>query len=59
MMGTGESNLNVIAVQASVHLPYDRNLLVQNLSSQVIWVHLVLHALFYVLNLLIDPANCP
>ncbi|KAK1369414.1 Translocon-associated protein subunit alpha [Heracleum sosnowskyi] len=30
----GGSSLNVIAVQASVHLPYDHNLLVQNLSSQ-------------------------
>ncbi|WOG84744.1 hypothetical protein DCAR_0103928 [Daucus carota subsp. sativus] len=30
----GESNLNVVAVQASIHLPYDHNLRVQNLSSQ-------------------------
>ncbi|WOH03676.1 hypothetical protein DCAR_0623075 [Daucus carota subsp. sativus] len=30
----GESNLKVIAVHASVHLPYDHNLLVQNLSTQ-------------------------
>lgn len=49
MMETGESNLNVIAVQASVHLPHDHNLLVQNLSSQVILgslsvAYVVLHA---------------
>ena len=36
MNETGESNLKVIAVHASVHLPYDHNLLVQNLSTQVI-----------------------
>ncbi|KAF1002121.1 hypothetical protein AG4045_016361 [Apium graveolens] len=30
----GESNLKVIAVHASVHLPYDHNLLVQNLTTQ-------------------------
>ncbi|GFP85947.1 translocon-associated protein subunit alpha [Phtheirospermum japonicum] len=30
----GESNINVIAIQASVHLPYDRQYLIQNLSAQ-------------------------
>ncbi|KAL6213146.1 hypothetical protein ACLB2K_012593 [Fragaria x ananassa] len=29
----GESSLNVIAVKASVHLPFDHNLLVQNLTA--------------------------
>lgn len=38
MPETGESNLKVIAVHASVHLPYDHNLLVQNLTTQVIEV---------------------
>lgn len=35
MPETGESNLKVIAVHASIHLPYDHNLLVQNLTTQV------------------------
>ncbi|KAL3621308.1 hypothetical protein CASFOL_036220 [Castilleja foliolosa] len=30
----GESNINVIAIQASVHLPYDRQYLIQNLTAQ-------------------------
>lgn len=30
----GESTINVIAIQASVHLPYDHRYLLQNLSSQ-------------------------
>lgn len=30
----GESNLNVLAVKASVHLPFDHNMLVQNLTAQ-------------------------
>ncbi|KAL6494788.1 hypothetical protein OROGR_031588 [Orobanche gracilis] len=30
----GESNINVIAIQASVHLPYDQHYLIQNLSAQ-------------------------
>ncbi|KAM1453823.1 hypothetical protein FF1_003431 [Malus domestica] len=30
----GESSLNVIAIKASVHLPFDHNLLVQNLTAQ-------------------------
>ncbi|CAI9781970.1 unnamed protein product [Fraxinus pennsylvanica] len=30
----GESHLNVIAIQATVHLPFDHQYLVQNLSSQ-------------------------
>lgn len=41
MVETGDSDLNVIAVQASVHLSYDHNLRVQNLSSQVLYNHLV------------------
>lgn len=32
---TGESTLNVIAIRASVHLPFDHKLLVQNLTAQV------------------------
>ncbi|THG20670.1 hypothetical protein TEA_002291 [Camellia sinensis var. sinensis] len=35
MMTTGESIVNVIAIKASVHLPFDHSLLVQNLTSQV------------------------
>ncbi|KNA13907.1 hypothetical protein SOVF_111950 [Spinacia oleracea] len=31
----GEANINVVAIQASVHLPYDHRLLVQNLTAQV------------------------
>ncbi|XP_043711980.1 translocon-associated protein subunit alpha-like isoform X2 [Telopea speciosissima] len=31
----GDSNVNVIAIRASVHLPYDHHLLVQNLTGQV------------------------
>ncbi|KAJ1411658.1 Translocon-associated protein [Sesbania bispinosa] len=31
----GESSLNVVAVKASVHLPFDHRLLVQNLTAQV------------------------
>ncbi|KAJ7967202.1 Translocon-associated protein subunit alpha [Quillaja saponaria] len=31
----GESTLNVYAIEASVHLPFDHNLLVQNLTAQV------------------------
>ncbi|WCJ39799.1 Translocon-associated protein (TRAP) alpha subunit [Euphorbia peplus] len=30
----GESSINVIAIKASVHLPYDHRLLVQNLTAQ-------------------------
>ncbi|KAG8364387.1 hypothetical protein BUALT_Bualt19G0123600 [Buddleja alternifolia] len=30
----GESSINVIAIQASVHLPFDHSYLVQNLSAQ-------------------------
>ena len=33
---TGELSLNVVAVKASVHLPFDHSLLVQNLTAQVI-----------------------
>lgn len=31
----GEGSINVVAIQASVHLPYDHRLLVQNLTAQV------------------------
>uniref|UniRef100_A0A7C9DWG6 Translocon-associated protein subunit alpha n=1 Tax=Opuntia streptacantha TaxID=393608 RepID=A0A7C9DWG6_OPUST len=31
----GEASINVVAIQASVHLPYDHRLLVQNLTAQV------------------------
>ncbi|XP_043709378.1 translocon-associated protein subunit alpha-like [Telopea speciosissima] len=31
----GDSNVNVIAIRASVHLPYDHRMLVQNLTGQV------------------------
>ncbi|XP_051138427.1 translocon-associated protein subunit alpha-like [Andrographis paniculata] len=31
----GESNIKVIAVQASVHLPYDHKYIIQNLTAQV------------------------
>ncbi|KAL6346697.1 hypothetical protein AAG906_000315 [Vitis piasezkii] len=34
MKNDGESSLNVIAVKASVHLPFNHQLLVQNLSTQ-------------------------
>ncbi|KAJ4716729.1 Translocon-associated protein subunit alpha [Melia azedarach] len=34
MKNDGESSVNVIAVQASVHLPFDHRLLVQNLTAQ-------------------------
>ncbi|KAK9286444.1 hypothetical protein L1049_014841 [Liquidambar formosana] len=34
MKNDGESSLNVIAIKASVHLPFDHNLLVQNLTAQ-------------------------
>uniref|UniRef100_A0A5B6YL31 Translocon-associated protein subunit alpha n=2 Tax=Davidia involucrata TaxID=16924 RepID=A0A5B6YL31_DAVIN len=34
MKNEGESSVNVIAIKASVHLPFDHNLLVQNLSAQ-------------------------
>ncbi|CAI9104707.1 OLC1v1003436C1 [Oldenlandia corymbosa var. corymbosa] len=30
----GDSNLNIIAIQASVHLPFDHQYLIQNLSAQ-------------------------
>ena len=36
VLKTGESNLNIIAIQSSVHLPFDHRYLVQNLSFQVI-----------------------
>lgn len=36
ILKSGESNVNVIAVHASVHFPYDHHMLVQNLSTQVI-----------------------
>ncbi|CAL5328954.1 unnamed protein product [Camellia sinensis] len=35
MKNEGESIVNVIAIKASVHLPFDHSLLVQNLTSQV------------------------
>ncbi|XP_038995575.1 translocon-associated protein subunit alpha-like [Hibiscus syriacus] len=35
MENVGESPVNVIAIEASVHLPYDHRLLVQNLTAQV------------------------
>ncbi|XP_027353875.1 translocon-associated protein subunit alpha-like [Abrus precatorius] len=35
MKNDGESSLNVVAVKASVHLPFDHRLLVQNLTAQV------------------------
>jgi len=37
---TGDSSLNVIAIRASIHLPFDHHLLVQNLSTQVMscWI---------------------
>ncbi|XP_006487409.2 translocon-associated protein subunit alpha [Citrus sinensis] len=34
MKNDGESSVNVIAIQASVHLPFDHSLLVQNLTGQ-------------------------
>ncbi|KAK2983791.1 hypothetical protein RJ640_017194, partial [Escallonia rubra] len=34
MKNEGKLGINVIAIQASVHLPFDHNLLVQNLSAQ-------------------------
>ncbi|KAF5752030.1 translocon-associated protein subunit alpha [Tripterygium wilfordii] len=34
MKNDGESSVNVIAIKASVHLPYDHRLLVQNLTAQ-------------------------
>ena len=36
MLLTGELGVNVIAIKASVHLPYDHRMLVQNLTAQVI-----------------------
>lgn len=33
---SGESSINVIAIQGSVHLPYDHRYLIQNLSAQVV-----------------------
>ncbi|KAF7810806.1 translocon-associated protein subunit alpha-like [Senna tora] len=36
----GKASLNVIAVKATVHLPYDHRFLVQNLSAQVTIVYL-------------------
>ncbi|XP_045830852.1 translocon-associated protein subunit alpha-like [Trifolium pratense] len=32
----GESSLNVVAIKASIHLPVDHRLLVQNLTAQVL-----------------------
>ncbi|KAK3029021.1 hypothetical protein RJ639_040073, partial [Escallonia herrerae] len=34
MKNEGKLGINVIAIQASIHLPFDHNLLVQNLSAQ-------------------------
>ncbi|GFY94606.1 XAP5 family protein [Actinidia rufa] len=34
MKNEGESSVNVIAIKASVHLPYDHHLLLQNLTAQ-------------------------
>ncbi|KAG2703204.1 hypothetical protein I3843_06G119400 [Carya illinoinensis] len=34
MKNDGESTLNVIAIKASIHLPFDHQLLVQNLTAQ-------------------------
>ncbi|KAL6963747.1 hypothetical protein U1Q18_034752 [Sarracenia purpurea var. burkii] len=34
MKNEGESSVNVVAIKASVHLPFDHGLLVQNLSAQ-------------------------
>lgn len=31
----GDSSMNVIAIKASVHLPFDHKMLVQNLTAQV------------------------
>ncbi|GFS42803.1 translocon-associated protein (TRAP), alpha subunit [Actinidia rufa] len=39
MKNEGESSVNVIAIKASVHLPYDHHLLLQNLTAQgVPWI---------------------
>ncbi|KAA3462857.1 translocon-associated protein subunit alpha-like isoform X1 [Gossypium australe] len=35
MENVGESPLNIIAIEASVHLPFDHRMLVQNLTAQV------------------------
>ncbi|KAL2937201.1 Translocon-associated protein subunit alpha [Bienertia sinuspersici] len=35
ILAIGEASINVVAIQASVHLPFDHRLLVQNLTSQV------------------------
>lgn len=32
---TGDSSVNVIAIKASVHLPFDHRMLVQNLTTVV------------------------
>ncbi|KAA3488987.1 translocon-associated protein subunit alpha isoform X1 [Gossypium australe] len=34
MENVGESPLNIIAIEASVHLPFDHHMLVQNLTAQ-------------------------
>lgn len=50
ILKSGESSVNVIAVHASVHLPYDHRMLVQNISTQVI-VDSLLHVWsFYMLG---------
>ncbi|KAF3650067.1 Translocon-associated protein subunit alpha [Capsicum annuum] len=47
MKNDGDSSLNVIAIQASVHLPFDHRYLVQNLSVKVssLLIQLKFHAL--------------
>lgn len=35
LKNNGESSLNVVAIKASVHLPFDHRMLVQNLTTQV------------------------
>ena len=44
---TGEATVNVIAIKASVHLPFDHRLQVQNLSTQVILGVLEFYCMVY------------
>lgn len=46
MVISGESTINVIAIQASVYLPYDHRYLIQNLTAQVLLISFFANVLF-------------
>ncbi|KAF3653868.1 putative proline-rich protein 4-like isoform X1 [Capsicum annuum] len=55
MKNDGESHLNIIAIQASVHLPFDHRYLVQNLSVQFYWYKSLNVSQFYTEPVVTNP----